>query len=135
MTISATVIAGHTRMRVIDQRDPIGAERLAGKASALAAILGLPESEIYTPRSISGRCLRNDADAELRIADLARIAGRMLAEHAWAGRAENVRGELGGTIRPYPVAIVVSNYGAGIACARQSDRTRWFRDAIKAEAR
>lgn len=108
---------------VLDQRDPIGGERLHSGETERA--LGL--TRYGMPISVSGVCCRNDTEAARVVADLQAHARKLMRAWARCARPENKSADLGGSGCSYPIAIVLSNYGACIASDESKARIEYFR--------
>jgi hypothetical protein len=113
---------------LIDTRDPIGDERLNPPPCDADSLrwTGATWRDLREPMSASGRCLRNEENAREFVADCAREAEKMLA--AWRAAEGEVDNGRGGGCVHYPVAIVLCNYGAHVACDDRLTRVVYFRD-------
>ena len=111
-------------VRIIDQRDPIGSERL--HFDELADALGVAPDSLTMPVNISGRCARSPEGATDLLESALRSALECFA--SWDGARGSVRNGRGGSCYYRPVAISLGNYGASVHGDKLSQRIQYFRD-------
>lgn len=123
-------------VRLLDQRDPEGSERLhCGDAERALGFEGVKDrhgwSALTTPCSVSGGSTRNPEGAASILESTLREASRMMAEWERAARLDRIGSNpntgRGGSVVQYPIAVCLSNYGASVLCDSRRSIVLYFK--------